>query len=31
LIGAYPSTGLQTFTPPSSGRGHDWVLVLDAV
>jgi hypothetical protein len=21
--------GIQTFTPPSSGRGADWVLVLD--
>lgn len=31
---AYPiyragNEGLQTFTPPSSGRGADWVLVLD--
>jgi len=31
LIDAYPNTGLQSFTPPSSGRGNDWVLVLDAV
>lgn len=23
------NTGLQTFVPPSSGRGQDWVLVLD--
>jgi hypothetical protein len=21
--------GMQTFTPPTSGRGYDWVLVLD--
>jgi hypothetical protein len=21
--------GIQTFVPPSSGRGHDWLLVLD--
>jgi len=21
--------GIQTFTPPSSGRGQDWILVLD--
>jgi hypothetical protein len=26
-IGVYPSTGTQSFTPPSSG---DWVLVLDS-
>ncbi|MBX3747814.1 MAG: glycoside hydrolase family 140 protein [Verrucomicrobiae bacterium] len=31
---AYPiyragNEGVQTFTPPSSGRGQDWVLVLD--
>ena len=23
------NTGPQTFTPPSSGRGQDWMLVLD--
>jgi len=28
-IGRYPNTGERTFTPPSSGRGNDWVLVLD--
>ena len=22
---------LQTFTPPTSGRGQDWVLLLEAV
>jgi hypothetical protein len=22
------SWGIQTFTPPTSGRGNDWVLVL---
>jgi hypothetical protein len=31
---AYPihtgvGTAIQVFTPPSSGRGCDWVLVLD--
>ena len=25
-----PVAKLQRFAPPSSGRGHDWVLVLDA-
>jgi hypothetical protein len=23
------SAGIQTFTPPTSGRGSDWVLVLE--
>jgi hypothetical protein len=23
------NTGVKTFTPPTSGRGNDWVLVLD--
>lgn len=23
------TSGIQTFVPPSSGRGHDWLLVLD--
>jgi len=23
------NTGIQSFTPPSAGRGQDWVLVLD--
>ncbi len=27
-LGAVPNTGVKEFTPPSSGRGHDWVLVL---
>lgn len=22
-------TGIQFFTPPTSGRGNDWILVLD--
>jgi hypothetical protein len=30
-IGSYQATGEREFTPPSMGRGHDWVLVLDAV
>jgi hypothetical protein len=29
VIGTYPNTGTRTFTPPSSGAGNDWVLVLD--
>jgi len=27
--GEYKNTGRVTFTPPSSGIDHDWVLVLD--
>jgi hypothetical protein len=27
--GQFSNKGKQTFTPPSSGYGHDWVLVLD--
>ncbi|WPP49083.1 glycoside hydrolase family 140 protein [Catalinimonas niigatensis] len=23
------NTGMQTFTPPSRGRGQDWILILD--
>jgi len=23
------TAGFQTFTPPSTGRGHDWVLILE--
>jgi len=23
------TSGIQTFVPPTSGRGHDWILVLD--
>lgn len=30
-IGSFPSTGAKSFTPPSSGRGNDWVLVVDGV
>ncbi len=29
FIDNYPNTGSRTFTPPSNGRGNDWVLVLD--
>ncbi|THF76750.1 DUF4038 domain-containing protein [Cohnella fermenti] len=29
-VGTYPNRGEQAFTPPSSGRGNDWVLVLDS-
>jgi hypothetical protein len=28
-IGSFNNSGTQTFTPPSSGFDHDWVLVLD--
>ena len=28
-IGTFANTGTRTFTPPSSGPGTDWVLVLD--
>jgi hypothetical protein len=28
-IGEFPNEGSRQFTPPSSGRGKDWVLVLD--
>ncbi len=28
-IGEFEKTGFQDFTPPSSGPGNDWVLVLD--
>ena len=27
--GRFSNKGQQTFTPPTSGYGHDWVLVLD--
>lgn len=27
--GAWPTGAVHTFTPPSTGRGADWVLVLD--
>jgi hypothetical protein len=29
LIDKFPGTGSHKFTPPSSGRGNDWILVLD--
>ncbi len=29
LIGEIPKTATHTFTPPDSGKGSDWVLVLD--
>lgn len=28
-IGTFPNTGVRQFSPPSSGYGNDWVLVLD--
>ena len=27
--GRFDNTGQQTFNPPTSGYGHDWVLVID--
>jgi hypothetical protein len=27
--GAIPGKGTRRFTPPSSGRGNDWILILD--
>jgi hypothetical protein len=29
--GSFSNKGKQTFTPPSSGYGNDWVLVLDDI
>lgn len=29
FIGAFENKGVEVFTPPCSGRGYDWVLVLD--
>jgi hypothetical protein len=29
FIGTFPGKGKRTFTPPSGGRGNDWILVLD--
>lgn len=29
IIGNFPGTGIRKFTPPSGGRGNDWILVLD--
>jgi len=29
FIGQFPGAGVREFTPPSSGIGNDWVLVLD--
>lgn len=28
-IETFPGTGTRKFTPPSTGRGNDWILVLD--
>lgn len=28
-IGTFDNRGVQTFTPPTTGQGQDWVLVLD--
>ena len=27
--GSWPNVGTRLFTPPTSGRGNDWILVLD--
>lgn len=29
FIGKFEAKGLHKFTPPSSGRGNDWILVID--
>ena len=29
LIDTFPGEGQKEFTPPSGGRGNDWILVLD--
>jgi hypothetical protein len=29
LIETFPGKGIRKFTPPSGGRGNDWILVLD--
>ena len=29
LLGTFPGSGSKKFTPPSNGRGNDWILVLD--
>jgi len=29
LIDTFPGKGSRKFTPPSNGRGNDWILVLD--
>jgi len=29
IIGNFPGTGTRKFSPPSGGRGNDWILVLD--
>jgi hypothetical protein len=29
LIEKIAGTGIRKFTPPTSGRGNDWILVLD--
>lgn len=29
FIGKFKNTGTRTFTPPTSGPGNDWVLLLD--
>ncbi len=31
LIDTFPGKGTRKFTPPSNGRGKDWILVLDDV
>lgn len=30
-IGSIENTGIREFTPPTSGKGNDWLLVLDDV
>jgi len=30
-IGTFDNTVIQTFTPPTAGKGNDWLLVLDDI
>ena len=30
-VGIFENAGVRSFKPPSSGRGNDWILVLDIV
>jgi len=30
-VGCFDNIGVKTFVAPSSGRGHDWILVIDSL
>jgi hypothetical protein len=30
-IGKYSNKGVEKFTPPTSGSGNDWMLVLEII